>query len=730
MHWLRFATIALISFFAVISSLFSSDVFFHRALAVNSHSIETAFSDPDSSVIAQLNLPGFHIPGLGSSLNQLLNQNVNHQLLKAFGKTIASEAPIVSSAQVIFPTVDSLPGDQFSPTGDNQQIFEQIRTSTDGSVMLEPGDYLIPVDVFCMKHSASSPPGHQYLLAPLKGKMADVITALNSRAVGSGIPHSQLQVLSWNLQAGMKYEEITPQLRTIVDQLLPDFKPRLHKSFYEQIQTTWNQLSRSVSGVPSFDSAINQLGDVGRAINALRQTRETLLRYGNDYEALSRSFVRSNTATQVNGALDTPWSQINDRVYARLVTKGNFATPAQLQLRVVPSSVSINNSGFLVTSTQLVVKPDHRHPLIAASSARAEISSLVADPQNLGIQPLSMSLNAGSERWPVLAYVTDKDLTQGFIYQLLLNNSSFILPLTDLSNPEGAKIRSRLEKLKHGSVPFQWGRGAADLAGIAQALLEILGGGGTAAGGGAVTATGVGAAVGVPAIATGWAEILHGATVAGASVQDLNNLISYVFQSNGSQDVSSTPSGESQPSNQNQSSPSDIDLKTPPTYASENIQTQWGNWPLKTRQQYLEVQAKINTSSALVRRMSDTEYQAIFGQGRGTVEDVFKSGTENNRVFSIDREYQFSNKVRNTGPGYERVVKIPLTDSLKTFLKENLVPDNLPGGLKGGLRTNPRFKFEEGGYNIVIPKSRWNEFRSLIQNHAVKIDKYQISNSE
>ena len=97
------------------------------------------------------------------------------------------------------------------------------------------------------------------------------------------------------------------------------------------------------------------------------------------------------------------------------------------------------------------------------------------------------------------------------------------------------------------------------------------------------------------------------------------------------------------------------------------------------------------------------------------------SGTEQTRVFSIDRVYQFSDSARNRASGYERVVRIQLNEQLRAFLRENLAPDNVPGGLRGGLRRSPRFKWEEGDYNIVIPKSSWDTFRSLIENHTVEI---------
>ena len=164
----------------------------------------------------------------------------------------------------------------------------------------------------------------------------------------------------------------------------------------------------------------------------------------------------------------------------------------------------------------------------------------------------------------------------------------------------------------------------------------------------------------------------------------------------------------------------ELDIDTPPAYANEVVRERWSEWPPGIRRQYLAAQDRINNGRELVRRMSQGEYDAIFGDGRGAVADVFIEGTESNRVFSIDRVYQFSNSSRNTAEGYERIVRIEMTNTTRNFFRENLVPDNLPGGLRG-LRRNPRFKLEGDDYNIVVPRSSWNTFRNSINNHTVEV---------
>ncbi len=297
------------------------------------------------------------IPGLPSA-----EEIVKGELYKALAKNLGEEGPIVSSAS--YPTVDRLPGEAFNST----QAEVNGRTVTldnTGKALLPAGDYLVPVDVFCMKHNASSPAGQRYLLAPLKGKLADVIAALNSRSTGQGINHGQLQVLSWNLQAGMKYDDMTPENKAIIDKLIPDHKSKLTKNFLESIESTYNRFAPMAPGMPpSINAALDRLGDVGKTFVQIRQVQSELRQYGNDYSALSRLLTSSDRGNgfQAGGEANTPWSKIGDRLYGRLVTENGYSGPAKLQLRALPGQpVALN------------------------------LTQTVADPQTPSIQPLSMS---------------------------------------------------------------------------------------------------------------------------------------------------------------------------------------------------------------------------------------------------------------------------------------------------------------------------------------------------
>jgi hypothetical protein len=134
-----------------------------------------------------------------------------------------------------------------------------------------------------------------------------------------------------------------------------------------------------------MDSALGRLGEVGRTIVTLRQTRETLLRYGSNFEALSNAFVLPGQATTPSDGANTPWSQISPRVYARLVTQGTYADPGELQVRVIAEAPVGLQSRHLVATTNLASLN------LSATPVKVPLAGLVGDPQDSSVQPLSMS---------------------------------------------------------------------------------------------------------------------------------------------------------------------------------------------------------------------------------------------------------------------------------------------------------------------------------------------------
>ena len=255
--------------------------------------------------------------------------------LSSFGKTIGAQLPVVVSPSDAYPTA-TLPGAPFT-SGAPPNLTAALRNSVDGTVLLPPGDYTFTVDVFCMKAHAHSPTGHRYLVAPLRGAAADIFRALNARAPSFALNHSALQVLSWEIQAGLPYSAMPSAQRAIVDRVIPDFRSRLNADVYTNIRAQYDQVAAKVPGMPSFDGALSRLGPTGQAILQMQQLRDEMMQPPPTFDELVRELVPF-APPERSASGDTPWSRYSDRVYVRFVTSGNFATPGTYEVRVLAAN--------------------------------------------------------------------------------------------------------------------------------------------------------------------------------------------------------------------------------------------------------------------------------------------------------------------------------------------------------------------------------------------------------
>lgn len=311
---------------------------------------------------------------LKNKVQEKIGSQGEKQLIKAVAQQLSEGAPIVPSGDSLFPTVTTLPGAEFKPSERVQSVVQQLASSQDGSVLMQPGDYSIPVTLYCMKQSASSPPGHRYLLAPLKGKQVAAITALNSRAPKARLPYATIQVLSWNLQAGRKYDELSKDQRKIVDDLLPEYKQSISRNQLEAVIATYNKFAPAI-GFPSFQQALEEgkLGEVGKTLLGIQQFQSTLANSTDNGSLVRLSIPPSPPSNQRGGPENTPWSRISPQVYGRMFTFGNAGSTGQLQFRVLAS-------------------PNQPQGI------NVPLTSLVSDPQNVWIQPLTMSPQPEDEK--------------------------------------------------------------------------------------------------------------------------------------------------------------------------------------------------------------------------------------------------------------------------------------------------------------------------------------------
>ena len=298
--------------------------------------------------------------------------------LSEFGKAVGVQLPIVVSPSDALPTSD-LPGAPFAP-GQTPNIVGALRNASDGTVELQPGDYQFVVDVFCMKASAHSPSGHRYLVAPLHGAYADIFSALNTRAPSYALNHMALQILSWQLQAGLPYAQMGASQRAIVDKVIPDFKPRLKTDILTQIHADYDRTVARVPGMPSFDDALSRIGPVGQDVIGMEQLRQQMAQPPPTVQQLIDELVPIGPL-EPGGAGPTPWSRYSDRVYVRFVTSGNFATPGQYQVRVLaPQKVSMAEGVSLGP-------PDLGAPV--------PFGNIVNNPGTPSVQPLTQSPQGG-----------------------------------------------------------------------------------------------------------------------------------------------------------------------------------------------------------------------------------------------------------------------------------------------------------------------------------------------
>jgi hypothetical protein len=161
----------------------------------------------------------------------------------------------------------------------------------------------------------------------------------------------------------------------MVNNVVPHYRSDLKESLLIKLERRWNQASSLSGGIlPSFNSSIEnleeELGELGKRIREMRVYRDRLREVGYDYAELSE-LIDTTYRSQVKG--DTPWSKVSNNVYVRFLTEGSFGEIGYLQVRVLPHS-----SGREINS-------------VSDNQATLDIVSLLANPNDKSIQPLSFS---------------------------------------------------------------------------------------------------------------------------------------------------------------------------------------------------------------------------------------------------------------------------------------------------------------------------------------------------
>jgi hypothetical protein len=254
-------------------------------------------------------------------------------------------------------------------------------------------------------HVAGTQRGLAYHLAPLEGTRAPALIALKSRAPAARVEFWPLQRLIWQIQAGLSYNDMSPESRALVDQLIPEYRNQLRENFVQSLQRAcgWGGILRKLSG--------GVCNDINAMMARYHQTQQTLQKYANNYEALAQQIVHVIPGTYPNAG-PTSWSQLNPRVYARVTGGHVWQETGNLEVRVIPRSggpnavASRRGDSLLRNVSYGLTGSAHPEPSADSDAADVPLEAAMAYPNNAaGMQGLTVEPEGGGSA-PIITSVT------------------------------------------------------------------------------------------------------------------------------------------------------------------------------------------------------------------------------------------------------------------------------------------------------------------------------------
>jgi hypothetical protein len=237
----------------------------------------------------------------------------------------------------------------------------------DYTTPIGPGDYEIPVHFYCTGFYMRNGSGYLYQLAKLEGKFSKALTQLYVRASKAGTPTSDVQVLSWSMQAGVAYEDLGSRQQALVDRLIPEYRAQMQLGLTEKVMRDWNTWSSRLP-VPSFNDALAKMGEVGDYIQTLMHARQEILNKNYNYHALSSVFVRQSDAPVHIEQDRTPWSRIHNRIYMRFIAPHGAMSDGVIQVRILDGHSQHQQPSNATLVTQ--ARPIHGDDACALSDSR------------------------------------------------------------------------------------------------------------------------------------------------------------------------------------------------------------------------------------------------------------------------------------------------------------------------------------------------------------------------
>lgn len=286
----------------------------------------TSSSDYRSGKRTPENVEGFNRPveiaGNGCVLGFCpLTEILEGQLRSLLSKEIPIQA---TNNHKVYPIVKRLPGEPFEPAAYN--ILNK-------NEKLPPGDYEFEAYFPCVRIYSFTGSGNQYVLAKLKGKMADVLAATHKRAGQAGTPVKQVQELSWSIQAGVPYRELPEQHQALVDTLIPEYRQKMKADFMDTFIKRYDALSK-VANLPSRDEILNKLGLVGELARDLMRARQQILNTSLAYRSLENEFAPRQNVASTGSLEETPWSVVQKGIYMRFLAPQGALHEGVVQVRI------------------------------------------------------------------------------------------------------------------------------------------------------------------------------------------------------------------------------------------------------------------------------------------------------------------------------------------------------------------------------------------------------------
>ena len=370
----------LIGFLAIILlSLINASISGDRAFGTNSLNKDfSVVSRPDNQKVG-ICIAGFCVntPNIPDIIKAPIEQGINSAIKDQLRSFLSGEIPITGTEHKLYPSVLELPGDRFAP---NTLYLSALKPSQ----VIPSGDYEIPVHFYCTKVYTLNGAGNRFRLAKLEGRLSNALSNLYQRASLNNVPIQDVQVLSWSIQSGVSYDNLSRESKNLVDRLIPDYRQELNGSFTDQTIQFWNTLA-SVTPLPSLDETLNQLGDVGSFARTLFRAREEIIRSNFNYQNLANNFVLRQDFNLAGGVESTPWSQINDRVYLRFIAPSGALKDGVAQVRIVGNSQNTTpiTSGTLLNDiSQSVGIPEQNGQAITATVNPAPEGTVVTLPSD------------------------------------------------------------------------------------------------------------------------------------------------------------------------------------------------------------------------------------------------------------------------------------------------------------------------------------------------------------